>query len=47
MLSCSQKRIADASKIASTVLFLASDAASFISGTEIVVDGGYLSYALK
>lgn len=41
------QRIGDPDEIAKTVLFLASDAASFITGTEIVVDGGYLNYALK
>ena len=41
------QRIGDPDEIAKTVLFLASDAASFISGTEIVVDGGYLNYATK
>jgi len=41
------QRLGDPSEIAKTVLFLASDAASFISGTEIVADGGYLNYALK
>lgn len=35
-----QKRFAQPSEIAKTVLLLASDDASFITGTEIVVDGG-------
>jgi NAD(P)-dependent dehydrogenase (short-subunit alcohol dehydrogenase family) len=34
------KRFGQASEIAKTVGFLASDDASFITGTEIVVDGG-------
>jgi NAD(P)-dependent dehydrogenase (short-subunit alcohol dehydrogenase family) len=34
------KRFAQASEIAKTVGFLASDNASFITGTEIIVDGG-------
>ena len=41
------QRIGNPDEIAKTVLFLASDAASFITGTEIVVDGGYLNYATK
>jgi NAD(P)-dependent dehydrogenase (short-subunit alcohol dehydrogenase family) len=41
------QRIGDPDEIANTVLFLASDAASFITGTELVVDGGYLNYATK
>jgi NAD(P)-dependent dehydrogenase (short-subunit alcohol dehydrogenase family) len=41
------QRIGDPSEVANTVLFLASDAASFITGTELVVDGGYLNYATK
>ncbi len=32
---------------ARAVLFLASEDASFISGTELIVDGGYIPYALK
>ncbi len=41
------QRLGNPDEIAKTVLFLASDAASFITGTEIVADGGYLNYALK
>ncbi|MHC0448195.1 SDR family oxidoreductase [Flavobacterium sp. 3-218] len=36
------KRFGQASEIAKTVSFLASDDASFITGTEIVVDGGLI-----
>lgn len=35
-----QRRIADASEIAAPVLYLASDLASFVTGTTHVVDGG-------
>ncbi|WP_454803656.1 SDR family oxidoreductase [Mucilaginibacter phyllosphaerae] len=41
------QRLGDPDEIAKTVLFLASEDASFITGTEIVVDGGYLNYGLK
>ena len=34
-------RFAEMSEIASTVVFLASDAASMIHGTSILVDGGW------
>ncbi|WP_291286757.1 glucose 1-dehydrogenase [Flavobacterium sp.] len=34
------KRFGQASEVAKTVLFLASDDASFITGSEIVIDGG-------
>lgn len=36
-------RRADVREITGTVLFLASDDATFLTGTEIVVDGGYLA----
>jgi NAD(P)-dependent dehydrogenase (short-subunit alcohol dehydrogenase family) len=41
------QRIGDADEIAKPVLFLASADASFINGTELLVDGGYINYALK
>jgi NAD(P)-dependent dehydrogenase (short-subunit alcohol dehydrogenase family) len=37
------KRIGEPEEIASTALFLASDASSFITGTSLVVDGGGLA----
>ncbi|WP_158799411.1 SDR family oxidoreductase [Pedobacter sp. L105] len=45
--STALQRLGDPDEIAKTVLFLASDAASYISGAEIAVDGGYHTYALK
>lgn len=41
------QRIGAPEEIAKAVLFLSSGDASFITGTELVVDGGYLNYALK
>ncbi|TQM21095.1 SDR family oxidoreductase [Chryseobacterium aquifrigidense] len=41
------QRLGRPEEIAQTVMFLASDSASFITGTEIVADGGYLNYLLK
>ena len=41
------QRLADPAEIAAAVLFLASDEASFITGIELVVDGGLLNYTLK
>ena len=35
------KRLGRADEVASAILFLASDDASFITGTELVVDGGF------
>ncbi len=37
------RRIASPDEIASAALFLASDEASFVTGTSLVVDGGYLA----
>jgi NAD(P)-dependent dehydrogenase (short-subunit alcohol dehydrogenase family) len=39
-----QKRAADPEEIAPSVVFLASDAAAFITGTVLVADGGYTLY---
>jgi NAD(P)-dependent dehydrogenase (short-subunit alcohol dehydrogenase family) len=33
-------RLADADEVAETILWLCSDAASFVTGTTITVDGG-------
>ncbi|MDF1760817.1 MAG: glucose 1-dehydrogenase [Coxiellaceae bacterium] len=45
MNNCSAlKRAAEASEIAGTVEYLASDMSSFTTGTDILVDGGFLSY---
>jgi NAD(P)-dependent dehydrogenase (short-subunit alcohol dehydrogenase family) len=37
-------RTGEADEIAEAALFLASDAASFINGTILVVDGGWSAY---
>ncbi len=36
-------RFAEPSEIAQAILFLASDESSFVSGTELIVDGGGLA----
>lgn len=41
------QRLGNPDEIAKSVLFLASDDASFITGTDLSVDGGYKNYALK
>jgi len=41
------KRLAKPEEIAKTMLFLASEEASYITGTELLVDGGYATYAYK
>jgi dihydroanticapsin dehydrogenase len=39
--ACMLKRIADPSEVASAILFLASDDASYVTGAHLMVDGGY------
>jgi NAD(P)-dependent dehydrogenase (short-subunit alcohol dehydrogenase family) len=41
------QRLGEADEIAKAVLFLSSDDASFITGTELLIDGGFINYALK
>ncbi|RXG31696.1 SDR family oxidoreductase [Leeuwenhoekiella marinoflava] len=41
------KRVGNPDEIAKAVLFLASEEASFVVGTELLVDGGYTNYARK
>ena len=38
--ACPMRKIGDPEDIAAMIMFLASDAASFITGTNMVVDGG-------
>ena len=40
---CPMRRIAEASEIAKPILFLCSDDASFVTGADLPVDGGYLA----
>ena len=40
-------RFGKPSEIAGAVLYLASEEAAFISGTELMVDGGYRTFAMK
>jgi NAD(P)-dependent dehydrogenase (short-subunit alcohol dehydrogenase family) len=45
--STALQRVGSPDEIANAVLFLASDEASFITGTELLVDGGAINYMLK
>ena len=41
---CPWGRVADADEVATVALFLASPAASYITGSDIIVDGGWTLY---
>ncbi len=41
------QRLGSPDEIANAALFLTSENASFITGSELLVDGGYIGYALK
>jgi NAD(P)-dependent dehydrogenase (short-subunit alcohol dehydrogenase family) len=41
------QRLAQPVEIAKTLLFLASDDSTYITGTELHIDGGYATYALR
>lgn len=41
------QRMGSPDEIANAALFLTSEKASFITGSELLVDGGYIGYALK
>ncbi|WP_370899214.1 SDR family oxidoreductase [Chryseobacterium gossypii] len=45
--STAVKRMGQPEEIAKTVLFLSSDNAAFITGSEFLVDGGHTNYAVK
>jgi NAD(P)-dependent dehydrogenase (short-subunit alcohol dehydrogenase family) len=45
--STALQRLGNANEIANAVLFLASENASFITGTELLVDGGAINYLMK
>ncbi|SEL01172.1 SDR family oxidoreductase [Parapedobacter koreensis] len=45
--STALQRLGSPDEIANTVLFLASENASYIVGTEVLVDGGFTNYARK
>ncbi len=45
--STALQRLGNADEIANTVVFLSSDAASFINGADFTVDGGALTYMMK
>ena len=43
--STALKRMGDVDEVADAILFLASPAGSYVHGTAMVVDGGYLNMA--